>query len=591
MKAGTGKQHKKRTAKAGGKKTLVISGYRGRRWFLLSLLGLAAVALMWRAVDQQIFETHFLQNEGQRRHLRVVEVPAHRGMITDRQGALLAISTPVDSIWANPRVLVPDRKTLTPLAKILGIPMNDLRRLLAKRSDRSFVYLKRRVNPDIAERVNSLVEERGISGVGLQREYRRYYPGGEVFAHVVGFTDVDDRGQEGTELAFDGWLRSMPGRKRVIRDGQARIVRDVESIRAPEKGKDIALSLDRRLQYLAYRELKAAVKHNKARSGSAVILDVRSGEVLAMVNQPAYNPNGSKRGKRGRFRNRAVTDVFEPGSTMKPFTVAAALESGRYRPNSRIDTGPGFLKVGRNRVRDHHNLGVIDVSTVIRKSSNVGASKIALDLPAKELWGFFSGMGFGDSTATGFPGESSGQLTSYQRWARIDQATLAFGYGLSVTPLQLARAYAVLANEGVRLPVSLLRLEQKPEGKRVMSESTARAVRGMLESVVSTEGTAPAAAVPGYRVAGKTGTVKKSISGGYSDDRYLAVFAGMAPASNPRLVMVVMIDEPNAGEYYGGKVAAPVFSKVMAGALRLMNIAPDGLDSSGPRLAVAGGGQ
>jgi len=578
---------KRRSKAAGG--PVVLPRYRARRWFLLSLMGLAAVVLMWRAVDQQIFENDFLKNEGQRRFLRVLEISAHRGMITDRQGSPLAISTPVDSIWANPRVLSPDRRTLAPLAKLLKMKTDELRQLLARRSSRSFVYLKRRINPDMAARVSSLVKEKGMRGVGLQREYRRFYPGGEVFAHVVGFTNVDDQGQEGTELAFEQWLQGIPGRKRVIRDGHARTVRDVESIREPQSGKDLALSLDRRLQFLAYRELKRAVKLNQAKSGSAVILDVRSGEVLAMVNQPAYNPNGSKRGKPGRFRNRALTDVFEPGSTMKPFTVAAALETGRYHPGTLIDTGPGYIKVGRNRVRDHKKLGVIDVATVLQKSSNVGSSKIALDLTGEQMYGLYSKVGFGKSTDTGFPGEADGQLTPHQRWARIDQATLSFGYGLSVTTLQLARAYAVLAADGVNRPISLLRIEDAPAGERVMRATTARALRSMLERVVSSEGSAPLAAVPGYRVAGKTGTVKKSIGGKYADDRYLAIFAGMVPASDPRLVMAVMIDEPGGKKYYGGQVAAPVFSTVMAGALRLLNITPDALRSDGLRLAQAGG--
>jgi len=549
-----GTKRKKRAEKVRKDSQAALPRYRARRWVLLSLLIFAGASIIWRAVDQQIFETDFLKSEGQRRHLRIVEVPAHRGMITDRAGEPLAISTPVASVWANPWVLAPERFALAPLASVLGMKSGDLRQLLARRSARSFVYLKRRINPDRAEKLEAA---------------------GEVFAHVVGFTDVDDRGQEGLELAYENWLRGISGRKRVIRDGQARVVRDVESIQAPVTGRDLALSLDRRLQFLAYRELKAAVQHNKAKSGSAVILDVRTGEVLAMVNQPAYNPNGSKAGRRNRFRNRALTDVFEPGSTMKPITVAAALESGRYTPTTRIDTRPGVLKVGRYEVKDARNFGLIDVATIIRKSSNVGVSKIAMDLPGERLWSFFSSMGFGESADTGFPGESSGQLTPAGRWAKIDQATLSFGYGLSVTPTQLAGAYAVIAADGVRRPISLLRVDRPPQGERVMSSKTARAVRGMMEAVASAEGTAPAAAVPGYRIAGKTGTVKKSISGGYADDRYMAVFAGIAPASDPRLVMVVMIDEPRAGQYYGGQVAAPVFSKVMAGALRLLNVAPD----------------
>jgi len=578
-------KRKKRANQAQQAEQLKLPSYVWRRRSLLGVLSLALVALVWRAADQQIFKTDFLQNEGERRHLRVVEMPAYRGMITDRGGEPLAISTPVDSVWANPRLLSPDRQTLSEMAKVLGVKSDALRQLLARNSKRSFVYLKRRANPDVAQKVMALAEEKDIHGVGLQRESRRYYPDGEVFSHVLGFTNIDDQGQEGMELAYDEWLTGNPGAKRVIRDGKARVVKDVESIRAPHNGKDLSLSLDRRLQYLAYRELKAAVKKHKAHSGSAVILDVQSGEVLAMVNQPSYNPNGSRSGRGGRLRNRAVTDVFEPGSTMKPFTVAAALELGQMKASSIIDTSPGTLRVGRNLVKDHHNYGVIDVATVLRKSSNVGASKIALGLPREELWQGFSDLGFGQVSASSFPGEASGQLTSFQRWALIDQATLSFGYGLSVTPLQLAKAYAVLAADGVRRPVSLLRLDALPKGERVMSAATARSVRNMLEAVVSTEGTAPAAAIPGYRVAGKTGTVKKSVAGGYAEDRYLSIFAGIVPVSNPRLVMAVIIDEPSAGKFYGGQVAAPVFAKVMGGALRLLNIAPDGLNASGLRLA------
>ncbi|HXK55175.1 MAG TPA: penicillin-binding protein 2 [Gammaproteobacteria bacterium] len=556
---------------------------------MIGMLAIAGMALTWRAVDQQIFETDFLQDEGERRHLRVVEVPAHRGMITDREGEPLAISTPVDSVWANPRILLPNREDLEPLARALGFKSDALRHMLAKRSSRSFVYLKRRITPETAAAVNALLKEKKIKGVGLERGYRRYYPGGEVFAHVVGFTDINDVGQEGAELAYETWLRSTAGKKLVIRDGHARVVRDVESIHAPVEGRNLTLSIDRRLQYLAYRELKSAVKRHQAKSGSAVILDVRSGEVLAMVNQPAYNPNGSKGGLPDRFRNRAVTDVFEPGSTMKPFTVAAAFESGRYHPDSMIDTAPGYLQVGRNRVRDHHNLGVIDIPTIIRKSSNVGASKIALDLSGEQLWALYSKVGFGEVTGVGFPGEAGGQLTPYQNWARIDQATLAFGYGMSVTTLQLASAYAVFASGGIKRPVSLVRVERPAKGLSVISDKTARAVVAMMESVVSRDGTAQQAAVAGYRVAGKTGTVKKSVSGGYSEDHYLSVFAGLAPVSDPRLVMVVMIDDPRGEKYYGGQVAGPVFAKVMSGALRLLNIAPDNLEKDGIRLAAARG--
>ena len=563
--------------------------FRARRWILLGLLGLCAFALVLRAIDQQIFETDFLQSEGQRRHLRVVEISAHRGMITDRRGEPIAISTPVDSIWANPRVLSSSNRTLAPLAKALGRDLDGLRQQLAARSDKSFIYLRRRVSPDISGRVKALTESLDTNGIGLQREYRRYYPAGEVFSQVLGFTDVDDQGQEGIELAYQEWLQGTPGKKRVIRDGLARVVKDVESINEPEEGRPLALSLDRRLQFLAYRELKAAVVEHNAKSGSAVILDARSGEVLAMVNQPAFNPNASGGRSGGKLRNRAVTDVFEPGSTMKPFTVAAGLESGQYRPNTPIDTHPGIMRVGRHRVKDHRDYGLIDVATVILKSSNVGASKIALSLEPAHLWNFFSRLGFGEATNSGFPGEAGGQLSAPRGWAKIDQATLAFGYGLSVTPLQLARAYGVLAADGIRRPVTLIRSDETAPGERVMSVETARAVRTMMRAVVSAEGTAPKAAIPGYTVAGKTGTVKKSIAGGYSEKSYQAVFAGMAPATDPRLVMVVMINEPRAGKYYGGQVAGPVFSRVMSGALRLLNIAPDDLPEEEPRFAAAGG--
>lgn len=576
---------KQRNAKRGHSGPLRLPSYTARRRVLIGVMASSALVLVWHAVDQQIFQGDFLRQEGRARYLRVVDMPALRGTITDRHGDPLAISTPVDSVWASPRQLSRDKRTLASLARVLDMNADHLRRLLAQHKDRGFVYLKRRVNPNQAEQIRAL----DLEGIGLQREYRRFYPTGEVGTHVVGFTDIDDRGQEGIELAYQDWLQAAPGSKRVLKDGRKQVVKDVESIRAPRAGRDLVLSLDRRLQYLAYRELKAAVKKHKARAGSAVILDVKTGEILAMVNRPSYNPNGSRSSRGGGGRNRAVTDVFEPGSAIKPFTVAAALELGRYRPDTRIDTAPGQLKVGRQRVRDSRNYGVIDVSTVIRKSSNVGASRMALDLSAEELWALFARFGFGQGTESGFPGEVSGQLPHFRGWSRFEQATLSFGYGLSVTSLQLARAYASLAADGLLRPTSLLRVDEAPEGEQVVSAKTARALRAMLETVVSSEGTAPLAAVPGYRVGGKTGTARKSVSGGYAKDKYLAIFAGMVPVSHPRLVMVVMIDEPTAGKYYGGQVAAPVFSKVMAGALRLLNIPPDDYGPSGLRLASAGG--
>jgi cell division protein FtsI (penicillin-binding protein 3) len=546
-----------------------VPRYRARRRTVLAVLGLACASLIWQSVDRQVFETAFLQEQGERRYLRVMKVGASRGMITDRNGEPLAISTPVKSVTANPRQLQVDGQTIGALATTLKLDPDRLRRMLA--SDRGFVYLRRHINPDLAE----VVQQLDLEGIDLLTEYRRFYPSSEVMAHMVGFTNIDDQGQEGLELLYNDWLRGTAGAKRVIKDGKGRVVEQVENIRSPAPGKDLVTSLDRRLQFLAYRELKAAVGKHHARSGSAVILDARSGEILAMVNSPSYNPNASRGNRRDSLRNRAVTDVFEAGSTMKPFTVAAALENDRVKPGTQIDVTPGQMKVGRYLVRDHRNYGMIDVATVLRKSSNVGVSKIALSMEPETLWKVYSALGFGETTGSLFPGESSGRLPFFSDWSPFEQATLSFGYGLSVTPLQLARAYAVLANDGVRLPVSLLKLDRSPEGERVLRRTTARTVVKMLETVVSSEGSAPLAAIPGYRVAGKTGTAKKAVAGGYAEDKYLSLFVGMAPASHPRLVMAVMVDEPQGDDYYGGLVAAPVFAKVMSGALRLLNIPPD----------------
>jgi cell division protein FtsI (penicillin-binding protein 3) len=566
----------------------VLPSYAGRRHTVLILFVLAAAALVWRAVDQQILEKDFLQSEGSDRYLDRVEVPAHRGLITDRRGDVLALSTPVDSIAANPRVLGTDAQQIVALAKALKIDPEQLRAKLARYSRRHFVYLKRRLPPSEAAHVMAVAKARGIRGVHVEREYKRFYPAGEVFAHVLGFTDVDDHGQEGLELALDQTLRGEPGAKRVLRDGRRQVVDDVENIRSPRAGNHLALSIDQRLQFIAYRELKAAVKRHRAISGSLVLLDARSGEILAMVNQPSFNPNGNRSNRSGRLRNRALTDVFEPGSTMKPFTVAAALDRGTIRSDTVIDTSPGYFHLGRAQVKDSKNLGLIDVGTVLSRSSNVGASKIALGLEKRDLWQLMDDLGFGRSAQTGFPGEVAGQLSDYRRWAKIDQATLSFGYGISVTTLQLAQAYAALANDGVLMPVTLLKRESLPKGHRVFGAKTAASVRRMLEAVVAADGTAPDAAVLGYRVAGKTGTVKKFGPDGYSDDRYLSLFAGMAPARDPRVVMAVMLNEPRAGKFYGGKVAGPVFSAVMAETLRLLNVAPDVAIDPALRMANAG---
>ena len=554
--------------------------YVVRRRVVLTLFMIAVSGVIWRAVDQQIFERDFLQSEGDHRYLDKVKEHAHRGAITDRNGTILAMSTPVDSIAANPRLLRPDAETLQPLAEALNMGLDDLRRRLARYSHKHFVYLKRRMPPETAQEVMEIAKKHHIVGLQTTREYRRYYPDGEIFAHVIGFTNLDDMGQEGLEFTFNEQLAGKPGLKRVLRDGHRQVVADVESLNMPQPGKNLALSLDQRLQYIAYRELKSAITKHNAISGSLVMLDVKSGEVLVMVNQPGFNPNGNRSTRNGQLRNRAVTDVFEPGSTMKPLTVAAALDLGVIKADTQIDTSPGFFKLGKFKVRDHDNLGVVDIKTIIKKSSNVGAGKIALSLPKEKFHAYLAAAGFGKSTGSGFPGEAGGQLRPANNWARIDQATLSYGYGISVSVLQLAQAYAVLAADGIYRPVSLLRRDAVPEGTRVFSKETAITVRSMMESVVAPGGTATRAAVAGYRVAGKTGTVKKLGKDGYTQRKYISLFVGMAPASDPRLVIAVMINEPRGKQYYGGLVAAPVFSAVMDDALRLLNVAPDALSQN-----------
>jgi cell division protein FtsI (penicillin-binding protein 3) len=545
--------------------------FPARRLLVKVLLVVITGGLLWRAVDLQHTDREFLKGQGDARHLRVVAISAHRGRILDRNGDPLAISTPVDSVWANPGELAEASGRWPELARLLGLDLKVLERLPAQSNEREFVYLKRHLAPQLA----SKVEQAGVPGVYLQREYRRYYPLGEVAAHVVGFTDVDDIGQEGMELAFDERLRGVAGAHRVLRDRLGRIVEEVESIRPPKAGEDLVLSLDRRVQYIAYRALLGAVKRFKARGGSVVVLEVGTGEVLAMVNQPAYNPNNRADRVSSRYRNRAVTDVFEPGSAIKPFTLAAALESGRFEVESKVDTNPGTLKIGQYTVRDFRNYGVIDLPTILRKSSNVGATRIALALEPRELWQMLTRVGFGSSTGSGFPGEVDGVLGHYFDWGEIHRATLSFGYGLSVSALQLAQAYSVLANDGRFVRVSFERVDRPVEGVPVMSRATSRSLRKMLESVVGPDGTAQRAQVAGYRVGGKTGTVRKSITGGYSEDRYKAVFAGIAPLSRPRLVVVVVIDEPGGKEYYGGQVAAPVYAEIMARSMRVLGIPPD----------------
>ncbi len=537
---------------------------------LLGFLGGMAL-LAARAVYLQALNSDFLQSQGNARHSRLVKDNSHRGMILDRNGSPLAVSTPVDSVWANPSALVEERRKWPRLAVLLGMSTRDIAQLLSKQDGREFMYLKRHVPPELADHVMAL----NVPGVALMREYRRYYPLGSVAGHVVGFTNVDDQGQEGIELTYDSSLRAIPGTKRLLRDLQGNAVEVAESVVLPKPGKDLVLSIDRRIQYLAYRELKAAVTEHHAHAGSAIVLDAHTGEVLALVNEPDFNPNNRTGLRSNTFRDRAVTDLYEPGSTLKPFTIACALESGKFLPGTVIDTTPGSLQVGDRTIRDVHNYGVLTVAGVIEKSSNVGASKIALALNKKSMWEMLRHVGFGQPTGAQLPGEVSGLMNPPSSWIPVEQASISYGYGISVTPLQLARAYLALANDGEALPLTLQLLQTVPTGERVMSVTTAHRIQAMLELAVSDAGTGKAAQVADYRVAGKTGTVRKLTTSGYSEEKYVAWFAGFAPASSPRLVMVVTVDDPTRGGYYGGEIAAPVFGRVMTGALRLLDVPPD----------------
>jgi cell division protein FtsI (penicillin-binding protein 3) len=549
--------------------------YRWRSTLVLGLVVLGAIGLAARAVELQLVDHGFLAKQGDDRSMRVVKIAAHRGAITDRNGEPLGVSTPVDSIWVNPQELNENIDQLPKLARALKQDQQILASRITSNLDREFLYLVRHMPPDQAAHIKAL----GIPGVYLLREYRRYYPAGEVSGHVVGFTTVDDKGQEGLELGFDQLLNGEDGAKRVIQDSYGRYVENIESIRAPRPGRDLVTSIDLRIQYLAYRELKSAMQEYRARAGSVIVLDVDTGEVLAMVNQPSYNPNDREQLKAGLYRNRAATDIFEPGSSIKPFIMAAALASGQYRPDSVVDTSPGFLKVGTKVFEDEENLGSVDLATILAKSSNVGTAKVALSLPPEQIWSTLTGLGLGQVTGSNYPGESAGMLSHYSHWRPIGIATLSHGYGLSVTPLQLAHAYATLGAGGVKRPISFERITGPVPGEQVIDPKVAHALLQMMEQVVEKGGTATRASLIGYRVSGKTGTAWKSIAGGYSTDRYMAVFAGLVPASHPRLATVVVIDEPSGDLHQGGKVAAPVFASVMSGTLRLMDVPPDDLQN------------
>ncbi len=552
------------------------NGFSLRRQLLLGSMLTAMFVLSCRAVYLQVLDREFLQDKGDLQHIGIVDVPAYRGQIKDRNGNPLAISTPVQSIWMNMRqIKEADREKVAQMGKILSISDKDLQAFLKKEAGKRFVYLKRQINPDLAEKVKDLE----ITGVYFEKAFKRYYPAGATSGHLLGFTNIDDVGQEGMEYGYEHILRGKPGKKRVIKDGKGHIIKDVENIRDAVPGQDLHLTIDERIQYLAYRELQAAVVKHKAHSASLVVLDAKNGDVLASVSQPAFNPNNRKELRSNRYRNRALVDSFEPGSTVKPFVVAAALDGNYVNPNAMIETH-GVYHLGRNVVKDIHNYGTMDLTLVLQKSSNIAVTKIAMSMPPEHFWNVYNNLGFGNSAGVGFPGEASGSLLDYQGWHEFDQAILSFGYGVSTSILQLARAYTALADNGVVHSVSLLKRDEDPDAKQVFKPKTAQTVRNMLERVISKEGTAYQARVEGYRVAGKTGTVKKAAaSGGYTHDKYLSVFVGMAPASNPRFVIAVVVDEPSTGQYYGGLVAAPAFSNVMAGILRIYGVEPDGMDT------------
>ncbi|HTN64804.1 MAG TPA: penicillin-binding protein 2 [Burkholderiaceae bacterium] len=545
-----------------------LPAWRSR--IVLFLLFAAFATLIGRALFLQGISTDFLQKQGASRYARTLELPATRGKITDRNGHVLASSVPVKAIWAIPDdVLQAAPEKLRRLAALLDMSERDLRKKLD--SDRSFVYLKRQVEHETADQIVKL----GIEGIQTRKEYKRFYPEGEVMAHVVGFTNVEDAGQDGMELAAQKTLAGVTGSRRVIKDRLGHIVEDIEAIREPHDGRDLALSIDSKIQYIAFSHLKEAVEKYKAKAGGIVVLDVKTGEVLALANLPTYNPNNRAVLTGAQLRNRVLTDTFEPGSTLKPFTVALGLDTQRVTPSTTFQTAPGRMTIGTATIGDSHAHGLLTVAQIIQKSSNIGTAKIALEMPPREMWEMFTNLGFGQQPKVGFPGAVAGRVRPYKSWRPIEQATMSYGHGISVSLLQLARAYMIFARDGEMIPVTFHKSTDAPITQRIISAKTARDVRSMLETVVGPEGTAPKAQVPGYRVGGKTGTAYKIVGGKYVR-QYVGSFVGFAPVSDPRIVIAVMIDEPASGHsYYGGTVAAPVFAAVAANALRALNVAPD----------------
>ena len=531
-----------------------------------------AVGLIGRAAQLQVFEADGLRSKAANRQLRTVEIPAHRGDLLDRSGGPLAISTPIDTLWGVPRELAAQPELLLNVADVLGIDGAELNKrvLQAQSRGREFMYIKRHALPELVAQVREL----DVQGLKVKREYRRYYPSGPIASHIIGFTGIDDNGREGLEMAYDDWLTGKQGSRQVVQDRTRREIAGLNITQPAITGKDLKLSIDRNLQYFTDKALRDAITTHDAESGSIVAMDIRTGEVLSMANFPSYNPNNISDRTGGNQRNRAVTDVFEPGSTMKPFTIAAALESGDFKPEDIVHTSPGRYQIGKYEISDFKDYGVLDLNGIVTKSSNVGISKIARQLEPSQMWTVFDDFGFGHPTGSEFPGEVAGYFNHSSVWHRSEQASVSFGYGISVTALQLVRAYAALANDGLMPEVSFIRQEAPASGRRVIDASIAQDVKSMLESVVI-NGSGKLAQVPGYTVAGKTGTAHRSQYGGYAEDRYASLFAGYAPASDPQIAIVVVVHDPKAGEHFGGAVAAPVFAEVMSQALRLMSVAPD----------------
>lgn len=564
--------------------------YPWRFRLVLVLLALMVCAIAWRMLDLQVLDHDFLKAHGDARSVRHIPIPAHRGLITDRNGEPLAVSTPVTTLWANGKELQAGREQWPALAAALGQDAASFAARLEQNKEREFMYLVRGLTPENGQRVLDLK----VPGVYAIEEFRRFYPAGEVAAHVVGFTDIDDRGREGMELAYEDWLAGVPGKRQVLKDRRGKLIKDVQVAQNAKAGKALALSIDLRLQYLAHRELRNALLENDAKAGSLVMVDVKTGEVLAMVNHPTYNPNNRRNLTPAAMRNRAMIDVFEPGSTIKPLSMAAALETGRWKPSDIVQVGNGTLQIGRYTIRDVSRTQgpALDLTGILINSSNVGMSKVAFDVGGEQLHHVFSNLGFGRDTGLGFPGERVGNLPNHRKWREAETATLSYGYGLSVTAVQLAHAYAVLANGGGMTPLSMIRVDEKPSATQVVPADVAKTLQGMLQQVIEAPRGVFRAQVPGYHVAGKSGTARKTNSGakGYQTNSYRSLFAGFAPAQDPRIALVVVIDEPGKGAYYGGLISAPVFSRVMAGSLRLMNIAPDNLPPPEQKMAAVGQG-